>query len=79
MVSCESKDGHQKDMCWKEIGLLAQNLLAILDAIVNIIGGPVWTLNDSENLHFDNENDMHMSSKKYEKSGYMHNLGLLIV
>ena len=39
MVECESKNGHLKDMCWKEIELHAQNLLAILDIIVNIIDG----------------------------------------
>jgi hypothetical protein len=32
MVRCESKSKHQKDMCWKEIGLRAQNSLIILDA-----------------------------------------------
>ena len=38
MVARESKNGHQKeDMCWKEIGLHAQNSLTISDAIVNII------------------------------------------
>ena len=26
-VRCESKNGHQKDMCLKEIGLHAQNML----------------------------------------------------
>ena len=40
MVARESKNGHQKeDMCWKDIGLHAQILLTISDAIVNIIEG----------------------------------------
>ena len=40
MVRCESKDGHQKDMCSKEIELHAPNLLSILGSkIVNILGG----------------------------------------
>ena len=32
------KNGHQKDMCLKEIGLHAQNMLIVLGSIVNIIG-----------------------------------------
>ena len=38
MVGCESKNGHQKDMCWKEIGLYDHNLLNVLHVIFNIIG-----------------------------------------
>ena len=38
MVRCRSKNGHQKDICSKEIGLRAQNLLPILNLEVNIIG-----------------------------------------
>lgn len=34
MVGCESKNIHQKDVCWKEIGQSAQNLSIILDTIV---------------------------------------------
>ena len=49
----QSKNKHQKDMCWKEIGLRAQKLLTILDAIVNISGeGPIWSYNISKNLQF---------------------------
>lgn len=39
MVGCEAKNKHQKDTCATKIGLCAQNLLVILDAIINIIGG----------------------------------------
>ena len=33
MVGCESKNGHQKDVRWKVIGLHAQILLTIPNAI----------------------------------------------
>ena len=36
---CGYKNRHQKEMCLKEIGLCAQNWLAILGPIVNKIGG----------------------------------------
>jgi hypothetical protein len=39
MVRCGSKNGHQKDMCFKEIGWRAKNILIIPASIVNMIGG----------------------------------------
>ena len=39
LVGCESKDKHHKDMWRIEIGLCAQGLLAIMDAIINISEG----------------------------------------
>ena len=33
MIRCGSKNGHQKVMCLKEIGLHAQNTLSILGSI----------------------------------------------
>ena len=39
VVRCRSKNRHQKDMCFKEIGLHAQKLFTIQGSIVNIIGG----------------------------------------
>ena len=39
MVSCGCKNGHQKDMCSKEIALHAQNKPTIIGSIVNMIGG----------------------------------------
>ena len=39
MVECECKNGYQKNMCLKEIGLHTPNLLTILGSIINIIGG----------------------------------------
>ena len=39
-VMCGSRNGHQKDMCSKEIGLCAPNMLSVLGSNDNIIG---WT------------------------------------
>jgi hypothetical protein len=40
VLSCGSKDGHQKDiMHLEEIGLRVQQLLTMLDWIFNMIGG----------------------------------------
>jgi len=39
VVRCESKNGHQKDMCVREIGVCDYNLLTILDSIINMIEG----------------------------------------
>ena len=39
VARCGSKNGHQIEMCMKEIEPCPQNLLTILDSIVNIIGG----------------------------------------
>ena len=73
---CEAKNGHQNDMCWKEIELRAQHLLTILDIIVNIIRWNYATFINTENLHFDNEQEIHMSSENYEESGYRLDLDL---
>ena len=40
VVRCGSLERYQKDMCLKETGLHAQNMITILGSIVNIIG---WT------------------------------------
>ena len=37
MVRCETKNVNQKDMCSKEIGLRAQDMLTILGSILNMI------------------------------------------
>lgn len=80
MVGCECKNEHQKDICWKDIDLCAQNMLTILDTMVNIIGGgAIWSLTIVEDLHFEDEEDVHMSSKTYEESGHMHDLDLLSI
>ena len=41
MVRRSSKNGYQKDMCLKGIGLRAQNMITIIGPIVNILGGDV--------------------------------------
>ena len=48
VVRCDSKNGHQKNMCPKYIILHVQNMITILSSIVNIIWGrgPIWSLND---------------------------------
>jgi hypothetical protein len=42
VVKCGCKNGHQKDMFLKEIGLRAQNTLTVLGSIVNIIGEDIY-------------------------------------
>ena len=44
MVMCESKNGHQKHMCLKQIGPCAQNMPTILGSMVNMIGGTYMTI-----------------------------------
>ena len=39
VVRCGSKNRYQNDLCLKEIGLHAQNMVTILGSTVNIIGG----------------------------------------
>ena len=43
VVGCGSKNGYQKDVCLKEIGLRAQNMITILGSIVDVIGGTRMT------------------------------------
>ena len=43
------KNKHQKDMCFKKIGLRAQNLLTILGSV-----GPMWPPYGSTLVDFDN-------------------------
>ena len=42
MVWCGSKDGHQKDMCLKEIGLCAKNIIIIPCSIIIFWRGPIF-------------------------------------
>lgn len=55
VVKCGSKTERQKNMCLKHIGLQAQNIVTILDFIVNTIGTPVWSLDEYENLRYDDD------------------------
>ena len=53
-----SKNAYQKDMCFEEIEVHAQNRIIILSSIVNVIdgGGVVHDhLIMHNNLHFDHE------------------------
>ena len=38
MVRCGFKNGHQKDMCLQEIGLLDENMRTVLVFVVDVIG-----------------------------------------
>ena len=61
---CVSKNGHQKEVCSREIGQHAQTMPTILGSIVNINWDrSIWSLNEHNNLHFDNEKDIHVSSE----------------
>ena len=55
MLRSEPKNGHQKELCWKEIGLLGYILLTILDAIVDIVGGGGVDHLMIQNLYIDME------------------------
>ena len=55
MVWCGSKNGYQEDMCLKEFGPHAQNMITILDSIIHIIRAPISSFNEHENFHLDNE------------------------
>ena len=39
----------------------------------------IWPLHELKNLQFHNDHDIHRSSNKYETSGYIHDLDLLII
>jgi hypothetical protein len=61
-------------------------MISTLGSIVNIIGGgggrkggPIWPLNGHERLDFDNEIDIHMSSKNHKECAYNLNLDLLTI
>ena len=55
---------------FKEIVLSAQNVITILGSLVNILEGTICSLNKHGNLHSDNKQYIHTSSKNYEESGY---------
>ena len=46
------------DMCAEEIGLHAHNMLTIQGSTININGRPIRPLNERENFHIDNEQDI---------------------
>ena len=44
-----------------------------------MISGDLWSLHKHENLHFDNDEDIHLSPKNYEEGNYTHDLDLVII
>ena len=44
-----------------------------------LLGKSTWSFNNSKNLHFGIEKDIHTSSENYKESGYGHDLELLII
>ena len=59
MIWCASKNGYQRDICSKDFGLRAQNMMTILGSIINII---IWGkgdlydhFNEHKILDFDKE------------------------
>ena len=44
VVWCGYKNEYKKDMCLKEIGLHAQNMITILSFTINMIGGTYMTI-----------------------------------
>ena len=44
-----------------------------------MIEGPIRPLDQHKNLHFDDEQDIHMSFKKYAAHGCGHDVVLLII
>ena len=65
MVRCESKYGHKENTCLKNIELHAPNVKTILALLINIIG--VWLFKKHDNLHFNNEQDIHYKLQNYKK------------
>lgn len=70
VVRCGPKNGYQKDLWLKEIGLCAQNMTTMLGLVVYIIGGGRGlynTINEHNSPHFDNELGTRMSYKDDEE------------
>ena len=70
MVRCGSKNKHQKDMFdidWTMCSEYANH--SRLNSQHNW-GGPVRPFDGHDNLHFDNEYDIHICSKTYEANGH---------
>ena len=42
LVWCGYKNEYKKDMCLKEIGLHAQNMITIVSLTINMIGGDLY-------------------------------------
>ena len=83
VVICDSKNKYQKHMCLKEIGLHAPKMVPIsIVSIVDIIWEVgrerhIWPRNGHKNFPFNNNQDIHMSSKICEEIDYTLNLDRL--
>lgn len=70
----------RKDMCLEDIETTCSKF--VNQSRINIqsmIGGPIKPFNAHNNLYFDNEYDINMSSKKYEEKWLRHmDLSLII-
>lgn len=64
---CGFQNGHQKIMSLNEIILYAQHESTILNSTTNMLGGHIRPFNELVNRRLDNEQDYHLSSKKYEE------------
>ena len=76
IVQCSSKNGYQEDMCFKEIGLHAKkdNNHSRLDSHHDWEGGkgPTRPFMKHKNIHFDNEEAIHMSFEIMRKVATTH-------
>ena len=81
MIRRDSKNKHQKNMCSKEIGLRAQNIVTVLSLIVNTTEKNLYNhLISTRRFTLIMNKNIHMSSKIYEQNDYdLDNLDLLIV
>lgn len=55
---------------FEKIGLYANNMLSILRFIINMMGEggkPIWPSNEYENIHFDNEYNIHVLTPKIRR------------
>ena len=64
---------------WEKDWQHLDNFLTILQKNINERPrrGPIWSLNNSKNLHFDNDWGIHANSKNHEEVGYEYNLDSL--
>ena len=73
MARCGSKNWHQKDKYQKRLDYMFRICYHFRLNSQHDWGGYIWQLNE----HYDNENDIHMSSRNDDANVYRHNLDLL--
>jgi hypothetical protein len=67
-------------MCLNEIGLHAPKMYTILSSVVNIIGQETYIpIDEHKNLHFDNEEDIHVTPKTLYDKLLQHNSDTLTI